>query len=167
MIVMLMTGMRIGEMLGLKWSDLDGSTLRIQRAVSRGHGRRHILGPTKTSQNRSVPIGDRALRALQRHRVTLAGHGPKAAGGSGNGNGSTPRARQSSGETKVKQQPGAKAATNRVATHIQPPAPPASSVPPLSVRIELNLPVSDKQEVYDNIFRSIRENLLTVNTANE
>jgi integrase len=72
MIVMLMTGMRIGEVLGLRWTDLDGSTLRIQRAVSRGHGRRHILGPTKTSQNRAVPIGDRAMRTLQRHRVTLA-----------------------------------------------------------------------------------------------
>jgi integrase len=72
MILMLMTGLRIGEMLGLKWPDLDGGILRIQRAVSRGHGRRHILGPTKTSQNRSVPIGDRALRALQRHRVTQA-----------------------------------------------------------------------------------------------
>jgi hypothetical protein len=30
----------------------------------------------------------------------------------------------------------------------------------LTVRIEINLPVSDKQEVYDNIFRSIRANLL-------
>jgi hypothetical protein len=53
--------------------------------------------------------------------------------------------------------------TNRIPTEAQPPAPPAASVRPLSVRIELNLPVSDKQEVYDNIFRSIRENLLTVN----
>jgi hypothetical protein len=95
--------------------------------------------------------------------ATLAGHGPKAAGG--NGNGSAPRARQSSGEPKVKSPTGTKAVpTNRVAPQVTPPA---SSVPPLSVRIELNLPVSDKQEVYDNIFRSIRENLLTVNAGNE
>jgi integrase len=43
MILMLMTGLRIGELIGLKWTDLDGQTLRIQRAVSRGHGRHHIL----------------------------------------------------------------------------------------------------------------------------
>jgi integrase len=72
LIVMLMTGLRVGEVLGLKWSDLDGSTLRVQRAVTRGAGRRHTLGPTKTSQNRAVPISDRALRALQRHRVVQA-----------------------------------------------------------------------------------------------
>lgn len=32
--------------------------------------------------------------------------------------------------------------------------------PSLTVRIEINLPVSEKQEVYDSIFRSIRTNLL-------
>jgi integrase len=72
LILMLMTGLRVGEVLGLKWSDLDGSVLRVQRAVTRGAGRRHILGPTKTSQNRAVPISDRALKALQRHRVVQA-----------------------------------------------------------------------------------------------
>jgi integrase len=72
LILMLMTGLRVGEALGLKWSDLDGSTLRVQRAVTRGAGRRHTLGPTKTSQNRAVPISERALRALQRHRVVQA-----------------------------------------------------------------------------------------------
>jgi hypothetical protein len=93
--------------------------------------------------------------------ATLAGKGPKAA--SGNGNGSAPRARQPSGEPRVKSPAGTKASpTNRVAAQVTPPA---AGNPPLamSVRIELNLPVSDKQEVYDNIFRSIRENLLTVN----
>jgi len=35
----------------------------------------------------------------------------------------------------------------------------------MTVRIEINLPVSEKQEIYDNIFRSIRENLLNEPTA--
>ena len=45
---------------------------QVLASSQRGHGRRHILGPTKTSQNRAVPIGDRAMRTLHRHRVTLA-----------------------------------------------------------------------------------------------
>jgi hypothetical protein len=35
-----------------------------------------------------------------------------------------------------------------------------SITPALTVRIEINLPVTDNQDVYDNIFRSIKENLL-------
>jgi len=40
--------------------------------------------------------------------------------------------------------------------------PPVVNGSPLtvSVRIELNLPATDNQEVYDKMFRSIRENLL-------
>jgi len=74
-IVVLMAGLRNGEGLALKWSDLDGSVIRVQRAltrVTRDGQRRYIIGPTKTSQNRAVPISDRALKALQRHRVVQA-----------------------------------------------------------------------------------------------
>lgn len=35
-----------------------------------------------------------------------------------------------------------------------------SSTPALTVRIEINLPISDDQEVYNKIFKSIRENLI-------
>lgn len=42
------------------------------------------------------------------------------------------------------------------------PAPPAMErfATGLALRVEINLPVTDDQEVYDKIFRSIRENLL-------
>jgi hypothetical protein len=44
------------------------------------------------------------------------------------------------------------------------PAPAASGGPlTVSVRVELNLPVTDDQGVYDKIFRSIRENLVNAN----
>jgi hypothetical protein len=39
------------------------------------------------------------------------------------------------------------------------PTPPAGG-PALTVRVEINLPITDDQEVYDKIFRSIRTNLL-------
>jgi hypothetical protein len=124
--------------------------------------RARLIGFFRGADQTSARVGEQQAITFAT-LAALAGHGPKAAGGNGNGTSSTPRARQSSGEPKAKQQA---ATTNRVAAQLQPPAAPRASVPPLSVRIELNLPVSDKQEVYDNIFRSIRENLLTVNAVN-
>jgi integrase len=58
-VVMLMSGMRVGEVLGLKWADLDErtSTLRVQRAVTQDAHRRKVLGPTKTSRTRAIPLG--------------------------------------------------------------------------------------------------------------
>jgi integrase len=73
-VVMLMTGMRVGELLGLKWSDLDedAAALRVQRAVTQDAHRRKALGPTKTNRTRAIPLGPRALRALQAQRVRQA-----------------------------------------------------------------------------------------------
>jgi integrase len=68
-ITMVLSGLRVGEVLALRWSDLDGSTLRVQRAVTQGPDRRKMLGPTKTGRNRAVPLGERAMRALNRHRL--------------------------------------------------------------------------------------------------
>jgi integrase len=58
--------------VALRWADLDGSTLRVRRAVTQDSQRRKVIGPTKTGRSRAVPIGDRALKALQRHRVAQA-----------------------------------------------------------------------------------------------
>ena len=68
-VTMILSGLRVGEVLALRWSDLDGSTLRVQRAVTQGADRRKTLGPTKTGRNRAVPLGDRAMRTLNRHRL--------------------------------------------------------------------------------------------------
>lgn len=43
--------------------------LRVQRAVTQGPDRRKTVGPTKTGRNRAVPLGERAMRALNRHRI--------------------------------------------------------------------------------------------------
>ncbi len=70
----LTTGMRLGELLGLKWEDvdLDQGVLRISRAVSRVGGTVR-LGPTKTTSSRRqlrLPAGTGdALRQHQARQV--------------------------------------------------------------------------------------------------
>lgn len=67
--VMLHTGMRPGELAGLKWSDWDGATLRVQRSLKQGRaGEPRVLGPTKTGRPKVIPLGERACRALVQQR---------------------------------------------------------------------------------------------------
>lgn len=57
-VLMIHTGLRPGESLGLKWSDFDGSSLRIQRSLVRVAGREPFLEDTKTPKGRRlIPIG--------------------------------------------------------------------------------------------------------------
>lgn len=64
------TGARRGEMLGLRWSevDLDARVLRISRSLSRVDGVTRLLG-TKTSRHRTLAIGDGVVDALVRERA--------------------------------------------------------------------------------------------------
>ena len=57
------TGMRLGEMLALRWEDVDLEVRRVivHRAVSAG-----VEGPTKSWQARAVPLADAAASALAR-----------------------------------------------------------------------------------------------------
>ena len=122
-----------------------------------------LTGFFRTSDETSARVGEQQAATFTA-LASLAGHAPVTAGaGSGNGNGSPSRTRAPrGGDSRPKPAATRSAPASRIVTEVQ-PLPPASRVPPLSVRIELNLPVSDKQEVYDNIFRSIRENLLNAN----
>lgn len=66
------TGMRRGELLGLKWSDVDleNGRLSIRRALTRtGNGKRFALAETKTkgSRRRTVKLTQRAVEALRSH----------------------------------------------------------------------------------------------------
>jgi integrase len=63
------TGMREGELLGLKWEDvdLDHGVLRLRRALVR-EGSRTVLGDLKTSKSRrSVRLTHAATDVLRRH----------------------------------------------------------------------------------------------------
>jgi integrase len=63
------TGMRLGELLGLKWGDIDwhGRFIEVKRAYKRGY-----MGPTKTGKARRVDMSDQlgeALRGLYARRL--------------------------------------------------------------------------------------------------
>ncbi len=60
------TGMRQGELLGLKWRDLDlkKDTLRVRRTVRNGD----VNPPKSASSTRSVHLTGVATRALRGHR---------------------------------------------------------------------------------------------------
>ncbi len=70
------TGIRRGELLGLKWEDvdLDGSTIRVRRTLTRvENGRRLAIGEPKTKKSRrTVRLTHLAMEALRRHGARQA-----------------------------------------------------------------------------------------------
>jgi integrase len=78
------TGMRSGELLGLKWGDVDLSgatgTIRVRRTLTRkDNGRRIALGEPKTKKSRrTVKLTQRAVEALRSHSARQAGEKLKA-----------------------------------------------------------------------------------------
>ena len=124
--------------------------------------RSRLISFFRTSDQTSARVGEQQAATFAA-LASLAGHAPVT----GNGNGSTPRTRsprRPSGGTKLRPQ-ATRPTPLRAVTEVQSPSALSGTGTPLtmSVRIEINLPVSDKQEVYDNIFRSIRENLINAN----
>ncbi|MBQ2766235.1 MAG: site-specific integrase [Clostridia bacterium] len=66
----LMTGMRLGEICGLKWEDFDEATekLHVRRSVHYEH-KQPIIGETKTSEgNRSVTISRGLVELLAKRK---------------------------------------------------------------------------------------------------
>ena len=70
----LMTGMREGELLGLKWSDLDWAKgiIEVQRQLQRSPGHGFSLVPPKTKAGRrQIKLGQETLDRLAAHRSQL------------------------------------------------------------------------------------------------
>ena len=64
--VALTPGPRQGELRGLLWSDISGSTLTIVRSISTDYD--IAWGPTKTGEERTLRLPRRHMDAFRRHR---------------------------------------------------------------------------------------------------
>jgi integrase len=72
-VVLVSTGMRLGEALGLQWGDIDleRGAVHILRDVERVKGKGLALGELKTAASkRSVPLQKEATEVLRRYRAT-------------------------------------------------------------------------------------------------
>src|SRR5215204_1486830 len=74
-VVALHTGLREGEMLGLRWDDLDldatTSTLQVRRTLSATRPG-HKFELPKSGKGRSIKLSKKAVEALRSHRATQA-----------------------------------------------------------------------------------------------
>jgi integrase len=63
-------GLRKGELLGLRWSDIDfgDATLTIRQALQRAGGRLVLVEPKTARSRRLVPVPPPTLAALRAHR---------------------------------------------------------------------------------------------------
>jgi integrase len=68
--IALMLGLRPGEILALRWDDLDTErgALKVRRQVQRVKGRGLVVGPTKTKRGRPIPLSFQTLEILKTHR---------------------------------------------------------------------------------------------------
>jgi integrase len=74
-VLSLTTGLRMGEALGLRWSDidLDAGTLRVNRQVQRMRGGGGLVfSEPKNASRRTLELPQRAVEALKSHRKKQA-----------------------------------------------------------------------------------------------
>lgn len=71
-----LTGLRQGELLALKWLDVDWTAGRIRVADSYARGYTAEAGSPKSGYMRSVPMADRLAGELERHFQRSAYRGP-------------------------------------------------------------------------------------------
>ncbi len=70
--LLISTGLRRGEAMGLKWADIDmeAKTLHIQRSLVKTNTEKAKFHPTKTPKsNRLVPLAPDVLEALKAHKA--------------------------------------------------------------------------------------------------
>lgn len=69
-VMALTLGLRRGELLGLRWSDidLDAATLRVNYALQRFDGKLHLMEPKTEKSRRVLPLPSLLTTALRAHR---------------------------------------------------------------------------------------------------
>jgi integrase len=72
--VALASGAREGELLALRWCDVDWErgSIKIQRTLQRTAGSLVFAEPKTQSSRRTIPLGASTMKALQRHRLGQA-----------------------------------------------------------------------------------------------
>ena len=69
--LLVLTGLRIGELLALRWQDVDldagAGVLRVRRTLYEGH----FDEPKTMHSNRVVPLGPKALSILRAHKPQM------------------------------------------------------------------------------------------------
>ena len=70
-ILAMASGMRQGELLGLRWSDLDlaARELRVRQVRERVKGAPSFAEPKSQQSRRAIPLPEIAVMALERHRT--------------------------------------------------------------------------------------------------
>ncbi len=73
-VLALSTGLRRGELLGLRWADVDvdGAELHVRQAMQRVAGELRFTAPKTRHSRRTVPLPALALDALREHRARQA-----------------------------------------------------------------------------------------------
>ena len=64
-LIMFEIGARTGEVIGMRWSDIQGDTINIKRSIYKG-----VESGTKTHATRSVIMSDRLIREIAKHTPT-------------------------------------------------------------------------------------------------
>jgi integrase len=74
-VVAITTGMRQGELLGLRWHDVDleAGVLHVRRTLGSIKGGVAVYKEPKGGRGRNIALSERSLEALRRHRVTQNG----------------------------------------------------------------------------------------------
>ena len=72
------TGMRHGEVLGLRWGDVKGDTVYVRQSLINLKGGHAISTPKTLKGVRGVPVDDETLAVLEAHRLLQAEERRKA-----------------------------------------------------------------------------------------
>lgn len=73
--VLAATGMRRGELVGLRWTDLEGTRLRIERAIVEVDGGGYVVKPPKSGKPRTISLAPGTVETLDAHHASLLERG--------------------------------------------------------------------------------------------
>lgn len=67
------TGLRAGELLGLRWQDLDldDEIIHVQHSLTKDYGEGRLNDPKTPESRRTLKLSDSAIEALERQRILI------------------------------------------------------------------------------------------------